>query len=845
MLRDPLTYQTIGIEAALKKFGVPPHQVVDVQALAGDSSDNVPGVPGIGVKTAAELITQFGNLENLLASVDQIKQPKRKQLLTDFAEQARISKQLVILKDDVPLSHALAELNRQPVDMAALAAFLTENGFKSVLQRLGLQNTATGRHPDESRNPVTKSAQSAQNNILHHAARDKSLSLDSGVRRNDAERLSQLPQKYWLVKTADELRAYIQQSHETGMFALDVETDGLVPSAAPLIGIALSVRAGEGIYVPITLPNSRTNALTLPLWEGRNAERFGEGEQMTLFTPSPKSADADFDPPTGGGLEAQQDGLPLADAVLVLNEYLSAPHILKVAHNLKFDWQVMQAHGFADPMPYDDTMLLSYVVTGGGQGHGLKELAKQHFNITMTQFSDLVATNAAGKKAGKATHFGQVPLDAACQYAAADTDITLRLYQLLKPQLLAQQQVQLYEQFERPLVAVVTAMEAAGIRIDPAKLKKLSDDFAAQLQVLESEIYGLAGQIFNIGSPKQLGEILFGKLQIPSGKKSGKSGEWSTAAGELEPLAAQYPIVEKVLNWRQLAKLKNTYADTLPLQIQPRTGRIHTSYALAATNTGRLSSNDPNLQNIPVRTREGQAIRAAFVAAPGHMLIAADYSQIELRLAAQMADIPALKQAFADGVDIHQLTASEVLGVPFAEVSKEQRRAAKAINFGIIYGISSWGLARQLGVPGGEAGDYIKRYFSRFPELRDYMENAKVEAREFGYVKTLFGRRCMIPGATDKNAARRAGAERQAINAPLQGTAADIMKMAMVDVNRALAGTETRILLQVHDELICEAPVARANIDAKLIQQTMMQVGVKLGLSIPLLVDVDVKEYWE
>ncbi len=823
-LRDPLTYQQIGVEAALKKFGVLPHLVADVQALAGDSSDNVPGVPGIGVKTAAELITQFGDLENLLANIDNIKQPKRRQLLTDFADQARISKQLVILKHDVPLPAGLDTFARQAVEIDKLTAFCTENGFKSVLQRLGLKadNQLSG-----NTQKTTNFASADANTALAHLAELKT-------------QISALPQKYWLVKTADELREYLQQAETTGLLALDVETHGLVGASARLLGIALSVRPGEGIYLPLQLPYPATAA-----------DEKAEARDDLFSTSLRKSENASL-LPADTDMEADT-GLPLAEAIEVLSPFLSAPHILKVAHNLKFDWQVMQAHGFPDPVSYDDTMLLSYLISGSGQGHGLKDLATQHFGIVMTKFTDLVATSAAGKKAGKAAHFGEVPHDIACQYAAADGDITLRLHALLRPQLLAQRQVQLYEQFERPLAGVITAMELAGISIDPAKMKNLSDGFAVQIQKLESEIYGLTGEIFNIGSPKQLGEMLFGKLKIEGGKKS-KTGEWSTAAKELEPLALTQPVVEKVLNWRQLAKLKNTYADSLPQQIQDKTGRIHTSFSMAATNTGRLSSTDPNLQNIPVRTSEGQAIRACFVAAPGHLLISADYSQIELRLIALMADIPALKHAFANDIDIHTLTASEVLGVPIDQVNKEQRRTAKTINFGIIYGISSWGLARQLGIAPGIAGEYIKRYFARFPEFREYMEAAKMEAREFGYVRTLFGRRCMIPGANERNPAYRAGAERQAINAPVQGTAADIMKRAMIDVHQALQAVNlargktakpTRMLLQVHDELICEAPIDFAEADAKLIQATMMQVGKDLGLALPLLVDVDIKNYWE
>ena len=818
-LRDPLTYQPIGVEAAIKKFGVLPHLVADVQALAGDSSDNVPGVPGIGVKTAAELITQFGDLENLLANIENIKQSKRRQLLTEFADQARISKRLVILKNDVPLPAGLDTLARQAVEPDKLIAFCTENGFKSVLQRLGLKGDNGSAH-----NPSPPKLTNFTN---------KDLTTQSAHLDELKAQLSALPQKYWLVKTADELREYLLQAEATGLLALDVETHGLVGASARLLGIALSVRPGEGIYVPLQLPFAETAAdIQAEARDDLFSTALRKSENASVL-----NADTDV---------CVEEGLPLAEAIEILSPYLTAPHILKVAHNLKFDWQVMQAHGFPHSIAYDDTMLLSYLISGSGQGHGLKDLATQHFSIVMTKFNDLVATSAAGKKAGKAAHFGEVPHEIACQYAAADGDITLRLHAILRPQLLAQRQVQLYEQFERPLIEVITQMELAGIRIDTQKMQALSDDFTKQIAALETEVFTLAnGENFNIGSPKQLGQMLFGTLGIQGGKKN-KTGEWSTAAAELEPLAAQgHTIIEKVLNWRQLSKLKNTYADSLPQQIQLKTGRIHTSFSMAATSTGRLSSTDPNLQNIPVRTGEGQAIRACFVAAPGHMLISADYSQIELRLVALMADIPALKHAFANDIDIHTLTASEVLGVPIDQVSKDQRRAAKAINFGIIYGISSWGLARQLGVAPGEAGEYIKRYFARFPELRDYMEMAKAEARDFGYVKTLFGRCCMIPGANDKMPARRAGAERQAINAPIQGTAADIMKRAMIDVHHALNNTPTRILLQVHDELICEAPIDRAEADAKLIQTTMMQVGINLGLAIPLLVDVDVKSYWE
>jgi DNA polymerase-1 len=659
-----------------------------------------------------------------------------------------------------------------------------EQGFNSLLRKLQ-DKSNTPLHSRERVPP--KAAGEGYMNITPHPP-----SLRSGTFSLEGRRENVFVGEgnYRAIQSLDELKQYMAAARDKGILCFDTETNSLTPSTTKLVGLAFSHTMGEGMYVPL---------------------------QHTEDAPQ----------------------IPLADVIAAVKDILEDSAVLKIAHNAKFDWQVLSQHG-VNVSPIDDTMLLSYVLDGTRHSHGMDALALLHLGMQSQSFESV-----CGKGKSQIT-FDRVPIAHATRYAAEDADITLRLWHVLKPRLPHEGMAALYETVERPLVQVIGRMEQAGIMIDPEHLHALSRKMSAQLEILANDIFAQAGGVFNIGSPKQLGETLFGKLNIPSGKKS-KTGEWSTAADVLEPLASGYPIVEKVLEWRGLAKLQNTYADSLPEQIDKKTGRIHTSFMMAGTNTGRLSSTDPNLQNIPIRTDEGKEIRKAFVAPPGYKLVSVDYSQIELRLIAAMADIPALKKAFQNGADIHALTASEVLDIPLDKITADQRRSAKAINFGIIYGISGWGLAKQLGIGPGEANEIIKRYFMRFPELRDYMEARKIEARQQGYVTTLLGRKCMAEGIQDKNPARRAFAERQAINAPLQGTAADLMKRAMIAVDRWILENKipARLLLQVHDELVLEARDDVAERVAAEVARIMQHQGEAAKIAVPLTAEASIDQAWE
>ena len=763
---DPVNNRPIGADAVKDKFGVGPEKVIDVQALAGDAVDNVPGVPGIGVKTAAQLIDAYGDLETLLARASEIKQPKRRQTLIDHAEAARISKQLVTLRDDVPLPLPLAGLAKRDIDRDALAAFLQAQAFKSLLARLDVSATAVGDAAAgaTSELPTAGTAQAAN---------------------------------YELVIDEAALARWIAAATAAGFVAVDTETTSLDAIRAELVGVSLSLTPGHACYIPV-------------------AHRPADG------------------PLAGGGPIVQVDR---ERALALLKPLLEDDAVLKIGQNIKYDMEVFARYGVA-VAPIDDTMLLSYVLEGGLHGHGMDELSELHLGHTTIKYAAVAGT---GKQQ---VTFDLVPLDRALSYAAEDADVTLRLHQVLKPRLLAERLVSVYETLERPLVPVLAAMERAGILVDAAQLARLSLDFARRLAELETEIHQLAGHPFNVGSPKQLGEVLFDEMGIAGGKK-GKTGAYATGAEVLEDLAAQgLPLPARVLDWRQLAKLKSTYTDALTGQINPDTGRVHTSYQQAVASTGRLSSSDPNLQNIPVRTEEGRKIRRAFIAPPGHVLLSADYSQIELRLLAHVADIGALKDAFRDGLDIHAMTASQVFGVPVAGMDPQIRRKAKAINFGIIYGISPFGLARQLGIGRGEAAAYIDAYFARYPGIRDYMERAKADAKAHGYVTTLFGRRCHARGIAERNPSVRNFAERAAINAPIQGGAADIIKRAMIRLPGALAqaGLAARMLLQVHDELLFEVPEAEAEATRALVKREMEGVA---RLTVPLVVDTGMGASWD
>ncbi|WP_353861787.1 DNA polymerase I [Azospirillum formosense] len=796
---DPLKNKPIGPDEVFEKFGVAPDKVVDVQALAGDSVDNVPGVPGIGVKTAAQLITEYGDLESLLARAGEIKQPARRQKLIDFAEQARISRRLVMLDDHAPPPKPLEELRVREPDHQKLIDFLRAQGFRTIVSRVEAEMRKDGTIADGAVPSATPSAAPAK-----AAAFSPALEAEAGAPRSRPAPPTDVEQRYALVQDLDALAVWLERARTTGILAVDTETDSLTPATATLVGISLATEPGLACYIPLA-------------HRAPNAAASGE---LSFETPeAPKQ-------------------IPAEDALKALKEVLEDPAILKIGHNFKFDHQLFARHGVR-VSPVDDSMLISYVLEGGAHGHGMDELAELHLGHTTIPYKEVCGT---GKNQ---ITFDRVPLDKALAYAAEDADITLRLWRTLKPRLVDERMVTVYETLERPLVPVIADMESCGIRVDRAALARLSQDLAVRMAEIEKEVHGHAGRSFNIGSPKQLGEILFDEMKLGTGKK-GKTGAYSTDSSVLEELAEQgHVIAQRVLDWRQLAKLKNTYTDALQAQIVEGSERVHTAFAMAATNTGRLSSTDPNLQNIPVRTEEGRKIRRAFVAAPGHRLISVDYSQIELRLVAEMADIAALKQAFQDGIDIHAATASQVFGVPLDQMTSEIRRKAKAINFGIIYGISGFGLGRQLGIAPGEANAFIKAYFERFHELKVWMEATKAFARQNGHVVTLFGRRCYIPGIHDKNAARRAFAERQAINAPIQGTAADIMKRAMARVPGALkeAGfDDVRMLLQVHDELLFEAPEDQAERAAALVR-SVMEGAATLG--VPLVAEAGIGGNWD
>jgi DNA polymerase-1 len=781
-LYDPIKNKYLGADDVFEKFGVPPEKVVDVQALSGDSVDNVPGVPGIGVKTAAQLITEYGDLETLLEKAADIKQPKRREALIENAGKARLSKQLVRLDANAPVPLKLEDLKAHEPDKTQLVEFLKTYGFKSLLTRMG----------------ETEAAASVQSVKKEAPKKIEMVDLTAEQEAYEPPVLPAISEnQYTLIQDLDILNQWIAEAYETGFLAIDTETTNLTPMAANLVGISICPKVGKAAYIPLGHVGESTDLL-------------------------------------GGGEDIKQ--IPLADAIAALKPLLEDASVLKVCHNAKYDWQMLKKHGI-HMAPVDDTMLLSYVLDGTSHGNSMDELSRMFLEHETIKYDDVTGT-------GKARiTFDRVPLDKARDYAAEDAEITARLYHIFKPRLAIDKMAEVYEDIERPFITVIAEMEMAGIKVDPAVLKTMSNDFGKRLLALEAEIHKLAGTPFNVGSPKQIGEILFDRMGLPGGSKT-KTGQWSTDVGVLEDLSRQgHEIVAKILEWRSLSKLKSTYTDVLQEQINPQTNRVHTSFSMAATSTGRLASSDPNLQNIPIRTEEGRKIREAFIAEPGHILLSVDYSQVELRLAAEMAGVKALKQAFRDDVDIHTLTASQVFGVPIDQVTPEIRRQAKAVNFGIIYGISGWGLAQQLGTTASEAGAFIKRYLNTFSEIQDYMERTKEEARKFGYVRTLMGRKCFILNINASNPGWRAGAERQAINAPLQGTAADIMKKAMIKIPPALkaANLNARMLLQVHDELIFEVPEAEIEQTKNLIKSQMENV---VKLDVPLVAEAGSGKSW-
>ena len=760
---DAMKNKTIDRDGVFEKFGVYPERVVDVQALAGDSVDNVPGAPGIGIKTAALLINEYGDLDTLLERAAEIKQPKRRQTLIDNVDQIRLSRDLVKLDDAMDLEFTIEDLEVFEPDPEVLLPFLAEMEFRTLTKRVA---TLFGKEA-----PVIKDAAPTASDlpVLESVSFDHS--------------------KYEQVENAAQLQVWIDRIYARGYVAVDTETTGLNEMTADLVGVSLCVEAGQACYIPLI-------------------HKVAGGDD--LFSD-----------------DALADGqMPLEDALQMLTPMLQDPSIIKIGQNMKYDTKIFAQLGI-NVAPIDDTMLMSYVMHGGLHNHGMDALSERYLNHTPLPIKPLLGSGKNAKT------FDAVPLADAVPYAAEDADVTLRLWQMFKPQLHQVQVTKVYETLERPLVPVLAAMERSGIKVDHDILSRMSNAFAQKMAGLEDEIYELVGRKFNVGSPKQLGEILFDEMALEGGKK-GKTGAYATGVDVLEDLATEHQLPRLILDWRQLSKLKSTYTDALQDHINKDTGRVHTSYSIAGASTGRLASTDPNLQNIPIRSEEGRRIREAFIAEPGKKLVALDYSQIELRILAHIADIPALKQAFEDGLDIHAMTASEMFGVPLNEMTPDIRRQAKAINFGVIYGISGFGLARNLRIPRSEAQGFIDRYFERFPGIRTYMDDTKAFAKEHGYVQTLFGRKIHTPNITAKGP--HAGfAARAAINAPIQGTAADVIRRAMVRMPDAIAHLPAKMLLQVHDELLFEvedAAVDELIVVAKDIMENASDPVVKLDVKL-------------
>jgi DNA polymerase-1 len=821
-----------GVEEVVKYFeGVGPDKVVDVQALAGDSTDNIPGAPGIGLKTAAQLILEYGDLETLLARAGEIKQPKRRDVLTnpDIVKLIRVSKQLVTLDRDVPVETPLEVLATPQLDGKRLISFCKAMELTTLTRRLteicgvdvasiqadprfvgpaawpGGQGVALLERDSPLEGAPLAVVVPAAAPREPKAAPQGASPADLAAARAKEARAPVDRTAYKTVRTAAELGAWIARAQDEGVVAVDAETSSPDPLQGDLIGLSLAVKPGEACYIPI-------------------GHRTGADD---LFN--------------GAGLAPDQ--LAEAEAITLLKPLLEAQGVLKIGHDIKFDMHVLAMRDIR-VAPIDDAMLLSYTLDAGATGddHSLDTLSERFLGHKPVPLSEV---------AGSGRNFlglSRAPIEKACEYGAEKADIALRLRRVLQPRLVAERMTTVYERLERPLVAVLARMERRGIAIDGNILSRMTGEFSQRMAGLEDEISRIVGAPFNPGSPKQLGDILFGQMGLPGGKKTA-TGAWSTTAGVLEELAAEgHQLPARVLEWRQISKLKSTYTDALPGFVNPTTGRVHTAYALASTTTGRLSSSEPNLQNIPIRTEEGRKIRRAFVAPEGRKLISADYSQIELRLLAHLADIPALKRAFADELDIHAMTASEMFGVPIEGMPSEVRRRAKAINFGIIYGISAFGLANQLSIARDEAGAYIRKYFERFPGIRDYMEATKKTARANGYVTTLFGRKCHYPRINASNPSERAFNERAAINAPLQGSAADIIRRAMVRMDDALAkaGLSARMLLTVHDELVFEAPDDQVEATLPVVAKVMVEAPEPaVQLHVPLRVDAHAAQNWE
>ena len=769
---DPMKNKRIGVEGVEEKFGVGPNRVVDVQALAGDSVDNVPGAPGIGIKTAALLINEYGDLDTLLEHAGEIKQPKRRQTLIENADQIRTSRELVKLDDQMDLDMTFEDFELKDPEPETLLNFLAEMEFRTLTNRVAGK---LGMDAPEIAQP------------------------EGGDAPATVEMPAIDPEKYEWVKDMDALGAWIDRVYARGYVAFDTETTGLNEMLVDLVGISLAGDPGEACYIPLTHKSSQAD---------------------DLF----------------GGSELAEGQLPLDQVIAALKPMLEDPAILKIGQNMKYDAKILARYG-VNVAPIDDTMLMSYAQNAGLHNHGMDKLSEVYLSHTPISIKSLLGT---GKSA---ITFDRVPLDDAVKYAAEDADITLRLWQILKPRLHSNHVTRVYERLERPLVPVLAQMEMTGIKVDREVLSRMSNAFAQKMVGYEAELHEIAGRDFNVQSPAQVGEILFGEMELPGGKKT-KTGQWSTPADVLEDLAAEHPFAARVLDYRQLQKLKSTYTDALQDHIHPETGRVHTSYLQSGANTGRMASSDPNLQNIPVRSEEGRRIREAFIAPEGTKLISLDYSQIELRILAHMADIDALKQAFRDGHDIHAMTASEMFDVPLDEMTPDIRRQAKAINFGVIYGISGFGLARNLRIPRSEAQGFIDRYFERFPGIRTYMDTTVEFAKEHKRVETLFGRRIHTPEIGAKGP--QAGfAKRAAINAPIQGTAADIIRRAMIRMPDAIAKLPAKMLLQVHDELIFEVEENAVDEVIETVRHVMEGAAEPaIKLDVPLVVDAGVGMNW-
>ncbi|MBD8555305.1 DNA polymerase I [Rhizobium sp. CFBP 8762] len=826
---DSMKDKQISIPEVIEKWGVPPEKMIDLQAMTGDSTDNVPGIPGIGPKTAAQLLEEFGDLETLLARAGEIKQVKRRETIIANTEQARLSKTLVTLRTDTPIDVPLEDLHLHRQDGPKLIAFLKAMEFTALTRRVAeacdcdasaidaanvpVEWGPAARGPDlDPGQMVTTQQPKVSTGSVQPATPGDMTPHKLAQSRAELFATHKIDRsRYLSIRDLGTLTDFIAKARETGVVAFDTETTSLDAMQAELVGFSLAYsdtrRDPSGV---------ETHAAYVPL-----AHLDGHGDLL------------------GGGLAPNQ--IPFAQGLASLKALLEDDAVLKVAQNLKYDYQVMRRYGVT-MRSIDDTMLMSYVLDAGTGQHGLDALAERWLGHTCITYKEVAGTGKG------AVTFDHVDIDKATAYAAEDADVSLRLWHVLKPRLVANRLMSVYERLERPLLPVLAHMEERGITVDRQILSRLSGELAQGAAALEHEIYELAGESFNIGSPKQLGDILFGRLGVPGGSKT-KTGQWSTSAQVLEELAEQgYPLPRKIVDWRQLTKLKSTYTDALPGYIHPQTKRVHTSYALAATTTGRLSSSEPNLQNIPVRNAEGRKIRTAFISTPGHMLVSADYSQIELRVLAHVADIPQLRQAFADGIDIHAMTASEMFGVPVEGMASEIRRRAKAINFGIIYGISAFGLANQLAIERSEAGEYIKRYFERFPGIRDYMDSTKAFAREHGYVETIFGRRAHYPDIRSSNPSVRAFNERAAINAPIQGAAADIIRRAMIQMEDVLTKQDlgARMLLQVHDELIFEVETSEVERTIPTIVSVMENAAMPaLSMRVPLKVDARAAHNWD